>query len=296
MPTPAADMGGIESRSDASSGSFIARTIAEARSAAAPSSSALDAAIVYRRAMQRVLVLGATSAIAAEVAVLHAARGDRLHLVGRNPDKLAELARRCAGAEVTTEGADLTALTDNEALVSRALSVLGGVDTVLVAHGLLGDQLASERSFAEAERILTTNFASVVSLLIPIANAMEAAGHGRIGVITSVAGDRGRPRNYTYGAAKGALNVYLQGLRSRLHPAGVSVTTLKLGPVDTPMTTEHEKNVLFGEPEGVARRIVAAMDARAAEVYVPSFWGVIMPVVKHTPEAIFQRLRFLSGR
>lgn len=246
--------------------------------------------------MQRVLVLGATSAIAAEVAVLHAARGDRLRLVGRNPDKLAELARRCAASEPSTEIADLSRLADNEALVARALAELGGVDTVLVAHGLLGDQLASERSFAEAERILTTNFTSVVSLLIPIANAMEAAGHGRIGVITSVAGDRGRPRNYTYGAAKGALNVYLQGLRSRLRPAGVSVTTLKLGPVDSPMTVDHDKHILFGKPALVAQSIVAAMDAGAAEVYVPSFWGVIMPVVKHTPEAIFQRLRFLSGR
>jgi short-subunit dehydrogenase len=246
--------------------------------------------------MQRVLVLGATSVIAAEVALLHAARGDRLHLVGRRPDKLAEVARRCAPAELTTEFADLSRLADDEALVARALQALGGVDAVLVAHGLLGDQLESERSFAEAERILTTDFTSVVSLLIPLANAMEARGQGRIGVITSVAGDRGRPRNYTYGAAKGALNVYLQGLRSRLHPAGVSVTTLKLGPVDTPMTTEHEKNALFGEPKGVARRIVAAMDARAAEVYVPSFWGVIMPVVRHTPEVIFQRLRFLSRR
>ncbi|HEY1534399.1 MAG TPA: SDR family NAD(P)-dependent oxidoreductase, partial [Polyangiaceae bacterium] len=122
------------------------------------------------------------------------------------------------------------------------------------------------------------------------------AENGCIGVITSVAGDRGRPRNYTYGAAKGALNIYLQGLRTRLYAAGVAVTTLKLGPVDTPMTRAHKKHALFGKPKSVARSIVRALDARVPEAYVPSFWGATMPIVKNTPEWLFQRLPFLSGR
>ncbi|MGH7436585.1 MAG: short-chain dehydrogenase, partial [Polyangiaceae bacterium] len=106
----------------------------------------------------------------------------------------------------------------------------------------------------------------------------------------------GRPRNYTYGAAKGALAIYLQGVRTRLHARGVSVTTLKLGPVDSPMTRDHAKHVLFGRPASVARGIVRAVDARMSEVYVPSIWGAIMPIVKNTPEGIFQALPFLSGR
>jgi short-subunit dehydrogenase len=88
----------------------------------------------------------------------------------------------------------------------------------------------------------------------------------------------------------------LQGLRSRLHGAGVTVTTLKLGPVDTPMTREHRKTALFAKPPRVARGIVAALDAGAAEVYVPAFWGILMPIVRATPERLFQRLPFLSGR
>ncbi|MFT3692192.1 MAG: SDR family NAD(P)-dependent oxidoreductase [Kofleriaceae bacterium] len=239
-----------------------------------------------------VLILGATSAIAAEVAALY---GDaKLHLVGRNADKLAQLAMRFPAA--TTEAADFGQLDRNAGVIDRAIAKLGSIDIALIAHGDLGDQLASEASFDEAERILRVNFLSVVSLLVPLANAMEAARAGRIGVITSVAGDRGRPRNYTYGAAKGALNIYLQGVRSRLYPAGVSVTTLKLGPVDTPMTTTHEKTALFGKPDRVARGIVDAIDARIPEAYVPSFWRVIMPIVKSAPERLFQRLPFLSGR
>jgi decaprenylphospho-beta-D-erythro-pentofuranosid-2-ulose 2-reductase len=246
--------------------------------------------------MERVLIFGATSAIAAEVAELHGKRHDELVLVGRNAEKLAAVAARCELARVVTERADFADLGANEALVERALAHLGGVDRVLIAHGYLGDQLASERSFKEAEATIVANFTSVVSLLIPIANYFERERRGKIGVITSVAGERGRPRNYTYGAAKGALNVYLQGLRTRLYPAGVHVTTLKLGPVDTPMTHDHKKHLLFGKPRGVAEGIVRAMDASVAEAYVPFFWRAIMPVVKNTPEALFQKLPFLSGR
>jgi short-subunit dehydrogenase len=90
--------------------------------------------------------------------------------------------------------------------------------------------------------------------------------------------------------------VYLQGLRTRLYPLGVTVTTLKLGPVDTPMTRDHGKHMLFGKPDSVARDIVRAMAAGTSEAYVPSFWAAIMPIVRGTPEPLFQRIRFLSGR
>lgn len=246
--------------------------------------------------MERVLIFGATSAIAAQVAKLHAKRGARLHLVGRNPQKLAATVALCAGAHVTSQAADFDDLEANEALVESALRELGGVGSVLIAHGDLGDQLETERTFAAAEKTLRTNFLSVVSLLVPLANHLEAARAGRLGVITSVAGDRGRPRNYTYGAAKGALNIYLQGLRTRLYGSGVTVTTLKLGPVDSPMTRDHAKHMLFGQPARVAQGIVHAMNAGTPEAYVPSFWRAIMPVVKHTPESVFQKLSFLSGR
>lgn len=85
-------------------------------------------------------------------------------------------------------------------------------------------------------------------------------------------------------------------MRTRLYASGVKVTTLKLGPVDSPMTTDHKKHLLFGKPAGVAKDIVAAIDAGVPEAYVPAFWGAIMPVVKNTPERIFQLLPFLSGR
>jgi short-subunit dehydrogenase len=245
---------------------------------------------------QRVLIFGATSAIAGEVARLYAARGATLCLVGRDAEKLARLALELPADRVTSAVADFANLGNAEAVVRAAIDALGGIDVTLIAHGDLGDQLETERSFDAAQAIITANFTSAVALLIPLANHMEAARAGTLGVITSVAADRGRPRNYTYASAKGALNVYLQGLRSRLYAAGVKVTTLKLGPVDTPMTRSHRKTLVFSTPGAVARGIVAALDAGAGEAYVPAFWSAIMTVVKHTPERLFQKLSFLSGR
>lgn len=246
--------------------------------------------------MTRVLVLGATSAIAAQIARRYAARGGALFLVGRAPDKLARLRQQLGDAVVGHLEADLDDTAGNAARVDEAFARLGGVDVAVIAHGLLGDQQASEHDWHVAEQILCTNLLSAISLLIPIANHLERSRTGHIAVLSSVAGDRGRPRNFTYGAAKAGLNVYLQGLRSRLWPAGVGVHTFKLGPVDTPMTVDHRKNLLFSRADVVAAQIVAGIDANVDEAYVPAFWRPILGLVKAMPETVFQRVAALAGR
>lgn len=246
--------------------------------------------------MERVLVFGASSAIAAALARLHAARGDRLVLIARNAEKLDAVARECGAQVAGTFVADFAEVEAADTLVTRALAVLSGADRVIIAHGDLGDQLASERDFAAAEAILRANLTSVVALLVPIANALEAQGHGRIGVLGSVAGNRGRPRNYTYGSAKSALHAYLEGLRTRLYPRSVRVSTFKLGPVDSPMTRAHRKHALFAQPDDVARDVLRLMDRGVAVAYVPAYWRLIMSAVRLVPEGLFQRLSFLSGR
>ncbi|MBS2027581.1 MAG: SDR family NAD(P)-dependent oxidoreductase [Deltaproteobacteria bacterium] len=246
--------------------------------------------------MARVLILGANSAIAAEVARLCAARGDGLYLVGRDAEKLAALRAELSPSMLGVEAADLADTQNNAGVIDRALFAMGGVDLALVAHGLLGDQEKSEHEWAEAERVLTTNYLSAVSLLIPLANALEAQQSGVLAVITSVAGDRGRPRNYTYGSAKGALNIYLQGVRSRLYRAGARVYAIRLGPVETPMTATHPKNALFAQPRPIAEQLLRAVEGRREDLYLPWFWRPIMAVVRNLPEPLFQRIGFLSGR
>jgi decaprenylphospho-beta-D-erythro-pentofuranosid-2-ulose 2-reductase len=246
--------------------------------------------------LSRILILGATSAVATQIARRYALAGNHLHLVGRNPQKLAVVQHLCIAATVTTEVADFDDLAENKRVIARAIDALGVVDIAVIAHGDLGNQQDSESSFADAELTLRTNFLSVVALIIPLSQHFELRRAGRLCIIGSVAGDRGRPRNYTYGAAKGALSIYLQGLRTRLRPFGVEVTTIKLGPVDSPMTRDHAKNMLFAKPERVARDIVRAIERGATEVYVPAVWSAIMPIVRGMPESLIQRLKFLSGR
>jgi decaprenylphospho-beta-D-erythro-pentofuranosid-2-ulose 2-reductase len=245
---------------------------------------------------QHIAIFGATSAIAAELARCYVRRGAQLALVGRSADKLERLRAELGSSVVYARAQDFTDTAGAQRCVAEAQAQLGRVDIALIAHGLLGDQLASERDFAEAAQIAQVNYLSVLALLIPLANLLEAQQSGQLAVLSSVAAERGRPRNYTYAAAKGALNVYLQGLRSRLYPSGVTVHTLKLGPVDTPMTESHRKNLLFSSAPAVARHVLNALDRRVDEAFVPPFWALIMPVVRTLPEALFQRIGALAGR
>jgi decaprenylphospho-beta-D-erythro-pentofuranosid-2-ulose 2-reductase len=244
--------------------------------------------------MKKVIVLGATSAIARSTVQLLSARGASLYLVGRNAERLeavAQEARSRGAAHVRTEALDLDDLAQHEALVERAAAALGGLDGALLAHGILGNQEAAQRSYTEAEKVLRTNFLSAVSLLTPLANRFEAQKAGTLVVISSVAGDRGRQSNYVYGASKGALSVFLQGLRNRLARSGVAVVTVKPGFVDTPMTADMKKNALFATPDKVARGILRAADARKDEVYLPGFWGPIMFAIRGIPERVFKRMK-----
>lgn len=242
-----------------------------------------------------VLILGATSDIAAEVARIYSAHGARLYLLARSPEALAKLSSELDAAVIGSEAVDFTDYAPASAAVERALTALGRLDVALLCQGYLGDQLESERNFIEAKLQIEVNLLSAVAQLIPLAQHVERNAHGTLAVITSVAGVRGRPRNYTYGAAKGGLTLYLQGLRSRLW-GKAHVVTIKLGPVDTKMTTRHKKNAVFASIPQAACGIVRAIDRRAGEVYVPRFWFFIMAVVRNMPEAIFQKLSFLSGR
>jgi decaprenylphospho-beta-D-erythro-pentofuranosid-2-ulose 2-reductase len=246
------------------------------------------------RAGRRVLIIGATSAIAAETARVFAAYGARLFLTGRHSGRLdavaADLKVRGA-AQVETALLEVTDISRQAGVVEAAFAVLGGLDAVLIAHGTLPDQRRCEESVAETVAALEVNFTATIALLTLLANRFEAARQGCIAVIASVAGDRGRQSNYVYGAAKGGVERFLEGLRNRLFRSGVAVITIKPGFVDTPMTAGVAKNPLFASPRRVGRAIYRAIEARRSVVYIPWFWRPIMFMVTALPESIFQRLR-----
>ncbi len=241
----------------------------------------------------KILIIGATSTIAAATARLFAEAGNALYLVARDADKLAATAddlRVRGAALVETAPLDVLDFDRHGAVFEAAVDALDGLDLVLLAHGTLPDQAACEQSVELTRREFDVNAMSSISLLTIAANFFEERRAGQIAVISSVAGDRGRQSNYVYGAAKGALSLFLGGLRNRLCKSGVHVLTIKPGFVDTPMTADFPKGPLWASPEQVAKGIVRALKKQTDITYLPWFWRYIMLVIKLVPETVFKRL------
>ncbi|ALK10182.1 SDR family NAD(P)-dependent oxidoreductase [Blastochloris viridis] len=243
----------------------------------------------------RVAVFGATSGIATAVARLYAGRGARLVLIGRDRAALeasaADLRTRGAAA-VELVAADFAQPDRTIAAAGEAFAAFGGLDVAMVAYGSLPDQVAAQKEPAQLIAAIGLNLVSPVLLCEQLAARFEAQGHGALAVITSVAGNRGRQSNYIYGAAKGGLQRYLEGLRHRLHASAIAVTDIRPGFVRTAMT-EHlpRGGPLWAEPGAVGAEIVRAIDGCRAVVYTPRFWRYIMWVVQALPRTLIHRTR-----
>ena len=240
-----------------------------------------------------IVIFGATSAVGQSLAALHAQAGDSLLLLGRNRKRLRIVAddiRVRFGGNVKCISADLSIIQQHPALMAEIAGHYGDISKYYFFYGVLPDQAACEASWDSTLEALNTNFLSVASLLTLIANKIEAERNRSIVVVSSVAGDRGRQSNYVYGTSKGALSIFLQGLRNRLQKANCTIVTIKPGFIDTPMTQGIKKNRLWAAPERVAADIYRASMKRRDEAYTPWFWRYIMLVIKHIPERIFKRL------
>ena len=240
----------------------------------------------------RLLIVGATSAIAVEVARRYAARGAQLVLLARREPALEALAadlRVRGAAAVHTLRWDADDLDSQPAVVDAAWRHYGGLDAVLVAHGSLPDQSAAQSSVEQTLAAFDTNARSVIALLTELAPRFEARGQGVMAVISSPAGARGRASNYVYGAAKAAVTQFAAGLEHRLFRTGVRVLTILPGFVDTPMTAAFPKGPLWASPSRVALDIERGLDRGTGSLYTPWFWRWILLIVIHLPRSLFLR-------
>lgn len=241
-----------------------------------------------------VLILGATSAIARASAQSFAVKGYPLYLAGRDVQELERIAsdlkvRFQVDAKYGYFNAEEFA--EHGSFFDDVVSEMGELEGVLLAFGDLGDQKKAISEFSAAKEIIDRNFTGACSILTYCANYLGNLGKGFIIGISSVAGDRGRQSNYVYGAAKGALNLFLQGLRNRLFQSGVRVITIKPGFVDTAMTFGLKGMFLVADPKKVGEKIVASLDHSGDVRYIPWFWRYIMLIIKSIPEFIFKRLK-----
>ena len=238
--------------------------------------------------------MGANSKIALEVARIYAADGCELHLVARDEaclrvtvtDLKVRGAKRVSYGILDVNQADLIAPS-----INAAIQELGRIDVALIAHGSLPDQRECEANCELMQREIHVNGTSVIIMLCTLTKQFISQHDGTIVAISSVAGDRGRRSNYVYGSSKAMLSTYLQGFRDYMNAHNVHVINVKPGFVDTPMTAQFKKGLLWASPNQIAKVIVKSVANKKHTVYAPFFWRYIMMVICSTPDFIFKRLK-----
>ncbi len=244
---------------------------------------------------RRIVIVGATSAIAAHCARFWASdAATDLVLVGRDLERVervaADLRVRSPSASVRSMAVDFGA--DPRLIADTVRDLAGsGIDIALVAHGSLPDQATCETDLEANRQALLINGVSMALFAEAFVGAMQPAGRGRIALIGSVAGDRGRKSNYVYGSAKGLVDRYAQGLQHRLAKTAITVTLVKPGPTDTPMTAHmKQQGARLASVDDVAKAIVDGVERGRAVVYAPGKWALIMLVIRHLPRVVFNRM------
>jgi decaprenylphospho-beta-D-erythro-pentofuranosid-2-ulose 2-reductase len=246
---------------------------------------------------QNVIVCGATSAVASALCRRLAARGWCLYLLGRDRERLEEMAAdlRVRGATAVSYGlfdaADIQAIPSS--FQSAVAAVAEPIDGVIVCQGLLADEADKLPEPKDIKRTIDVNFTSAAIVLSLAARRLVEQRAGFLVAISSVAGDRGRQSNFCYGSAKAGLTAWLSGLRNRLQPTGVRVLTIKPGIIDSPMTAGRDvgPKALITSPEIVAAAIERAILRGRDVVYTPWYWRPIMAVIRWIPEPVFTRLK-----
>lgn len=239
--------------------------------------------------------MGATSAIAEHCARLWVSESPKnMVLLGRDLAKTERVAMdlrvRSPLSIITAQAADFADPLQIQAWVDQVCAVRVP-DVVLIAHGVLPNQDACQHDLAYSESVLQINGISPVLFAERFVGHMEKANYGKLAIISSVAGDRGRKSNYVYGAAKGLVTRFAQGLQHRLAKTQVKVVLIKPGPTATPMTAMlNSKTSKLADVKLVSKDIVNGISNSRALIYTPFKWSIIMMLIKHMPNKIFNRL------
>jgi len=237
------------------------------------------------------VIIGASSAIAEHCARLWARESADFLLVGRD---LARVQRVADDLRVRSPQSDIQTVQidflDVEAIATLAQQpAQSAIDIVLIAHGDLPVQQNCEQDLHQAQAALQVNGLSPALFAEAFAKTLAQQGRGTLALIGSVAGDRGRKANYVYGAGKGMLERYAQGLQHRFAATGIKIVLIKPGPTATPMTA-HLPSGGLAKVDQVAHAIIKAIESDKPVAYVPAKWQLIMLIVQHLPRWIFHKL------
>ena len=242
--------------------------------------------------MDYVLILGAKSDIAKEVAHGFAKIGYNIYLAARKHEELEDDVKDLMiRYKIEAKAVEFDALhfESHKMFYSSLEKKPVGV---VCAVGYMGDQINCKNDFIEIRKIFDTNFTGCISIINIICNDFEERQKGFIIGISSVAGDRGRKSIYFYGSAKAAFTTYLSGMRNMLSKSNVKVITVKPGFVRTSMTEGMKlPELLTASPEKAAKDIISGWKKRKDVIYTKWFWRYIMLVIRIIPERFFKRCR-----
>lgn len=239
-----------------------------------------------------ILILGANSDMAVAVAKRYAKAGHDIYLASRNIDECEKQAadiRLRFGVKALSVAFDARQFESHASFYSDLPHAPTGV---VLAFGVMYEQLDVQQNFALAQSMIETNYMGAVSILEIVSADFETKKAGFIVGISSVAGDRGRQSNYIYGSTKAGLSTYLDGLRHRLFKVGVHVMTVKPGFVDTKMTKGLDlPEKLTAKPDEVAEAIYKGVERKRNTLYVKSVWSLIMLIIRNVPEFVFKKTK-----
>lgn len=241
--------------------------------------------------LQHVLILGGTSELAlATLRELDLRPGARVVLAGRDPGACLAAAPALPGVEVVAKRWDARAADSGAGLVDEIVAEGRDLDLVLAAAGVLGDQEQAEKDPSAAVEVLQTNLVGLVAVLLPLAAALRAQGHGHLVVFSSVAGLRGRRANFVYGASKAGLDAFAEGLSAALAGSGVTVTVVRPGFVTGRMTAGMPTPPLASTPQAVGAAVAAAVRRGAEVVYVPATLKPVFGALRLLPRPLFRKV------
>jgi len=248
--------------------------------------------------MKTILLIGANSTIGHAIARQIAEKQEnqiRFFLVGRDPERLESHATdlKVRGAtQVETFVADLTNHQIHCNYFQKAIDLYGFIDEIYITHGLLGDQNKAKTDLSLAIEIAKINYLSIVAISTLLVQYGEQKKIGNIVIFSSVAGDRGRKSNYIYGSTMAGKTALISGLRVQLEQHNIHVMTVKPGLVNTRMTLDFKKGLLWTTPEKVANDVIRNLKKKSNICYTPGFWRMIMLIIVHIPEGVFKKLKF----
>ncbi len=233
------------------------------------------------------VVIGASSGIGEAMVRQLAREGTQVAAVARRIGHLEQIARDC-GDKVRPYAHDVKDFRATAPLFDRIVADLGHVDVLIYNAGVMPRVEEGEYNFEKDLEMMEVNLIGAMAWINPCAAYMEARRGGTIVGISSVAGDRGRRGNPGYHTSKAALTTYLEAMRNRLSRYGVTVVTVKPGPVATPMTEGLKLPLLITADVAAAGALEHAKTG-SVHGYVPAVWGPIMTVIRHIPSVIFRR-------